>query len=154
MSEYPGFEFDGVPRLNFVDEALGQHQLTPETIRLYHLEAVETAAAICTDGIAKYLSGSLEYTRATSRPVLYRNGYYMGIGLTAGPAALFDNRTVEIVELGLFVPDKNKELGFRTLAELREDQIKTGGLANPRVNNPEDLDSFMRGLRYIARQPA
>lgn len=152
MSEQSGFEFDDAPRLNFVDKVLGQHTLDPETIRPYHQEAVEVAATICTEGIAKYLNGSLEYTRATSRPVPYRDGHSIGIGLTGGPAALFDSRTVEVVELGLFVPGKSKDLEFRTLAELREDQIKTGGLANPRINDPADLDSFMRGLRYVARK--
>ena len=154
MTDLEGYEFDDIPRLVFVEEALGQNKLDPELIRPYHAEAIEIAAAICTGAIAKYYSGSLEFTRATSKPVAYRSGSHIGLGLTAGPAALFDNRVVEIVELGLFTTSEaNSEL-FMPLAELREDSICTGGIMNPRINRPADLDSFMRGLRYIAKELA
>lgn len=73
----------------------------------------------------------------------------IGLALMAGPENICDERIVEIVELGVFVR-KEDALQFVPLAEIREGYVKTGGLMRPRVNNPEDLDSFMRGARYIA----
>ena len=151
MSEFAEFGFDAAPQLHFIDEVLGTHRLTPETIQLYHAEAVVAAARVCTAGIAEYYSGTLKYNRATSVPIPYRNGVLMGLGLSVGPRALWDENPVETVEIGLFT-HQQRGLQFQSVAELRDDYVRTGGLVKPRMNDPQDLDSFMRGLRYIADQ--
>jgi hypothetical protein len=151
MTEFADFQFDDIPRLNFFEEALGCHRLERDDVKPYHAEAVLIAGRLCTERIVKRYSGSVEYTQAISKTITYRDGIAMGLGLSAGPESVLDDRMVEIVELGLF-KDNDDEPQFVILAELREDYVKTGGMMKPRINDPQDLDSFMRGLRYISQQ--
>jgi hypothetical protein len=133
---------------------LGEHRLSPEQVQPYYLEALEVAASVCTESISKYLLGSLQYTRALSRSIPYvtSNGTETSIalGLSAGPVSLFDDTITEQVEIGLVTADNR----FSRIATFRSDllNIPSNGISSPRNNNPEDLDSFMIGVRHIAKE--
>lgn len=154
MSEHGEFLIHDNPQIGFIDQVLGTHRLEPEHVRPYFSEALDVASSVCTESIEKYLRGCLEYTRALSKPVPYKTSdgetVSIALGITAGPTSLFDATVVEQVEMGLVLSENR----FASLATLRVDSmnIPSNGVSAPRINHPEDVDSFMRGLRYISSQ--
>lgn len=155
MSTVESFPFNTDPAISFIDRSLGTHRLDREIVRPYYEEALELTSGICGHIIETYRSGPHTYTRAISKTVSYQSGENttsIALAITVGPASSFDTRVVEEVEIGVFSDSPSSKPYFLPLAKLRDGLVRAGNMASPRMNEPEDLDSFMRGARHIAKK--
>ena len=159
MSNFEKPSFQDNPQISFIEEAFETHKLSAEDIKSYYSEALDLASSLCGGQIEQFVVGmSLKYNRALSESVVYmlQSGEEIdiGISLTVGPTSILDDTLAETIDLGAFgkINDETNSRQFMPFATLKEAQIHTGGIMQPRINHPADLDSFMIGIRYIAGQ--
>ncbi|MDB5164053.1 MAG: hypothetical protein JWS12_671 [Candidatus Saccharibacteria bacterium] len=148
----PEFEnlFGDTPRLDVIDEKLGERRLLASELAISHQWAVEQASGLCTEVIEPVYSGGLVYNTAFSPSIEYVTGggkiCRLRLALGSGPKGLFDDKPTERVQLGIV----DKEDTFMPAITLGSDTIKDGELLFTRVNDPADLHCLVRAIKFFS----